>query len=325
MNNTIEEYFNDRGITITNQKNLNTVRFFNTSAGAYISKPAGLTNLNHLEHYLNSRSFNHFVNIKDKLTMDDQVYYLFDYLEDVDLPKEQRINDLFMIVAKLHKQTVFNKQVSSDYYKKIYENIANDINYLKNYYEDVIRVIEGKIYYSPSELLFARNYTLFIHLFEYLNTSLKQWYELVEHKNSIRQVTIHNNLDAKHLIVTSNEKKLISWDKSMINIPVIDLVKLYRLSFKKYDFANLLKIYEKKFPLLEDEKLLFYILISMPDKIIFNESELNLTKYLTNYFFYLNNTNALIKAQETPKEEDQETKLNEQDDDVESEGQEQSN
>lgn len=325
MNNTIESYFEHRGITVNNQKNLNSVRFFNTSAGSYITKLAGLTNLNHLEHYLNSRSFNHFVNVKDKLTVDDQTYYLFDYLEDVDLPKEQRINDLFLVVAKLHKQTVFNKQVSSDYYKKIYENIANDIEYLKNYYEDVIRIIESKIYYSPSELLFARNYTLFIHLFEYLNTTLKKWYELVKKKNSIRQVTIHNNLDTKHLLVTSTDKKLISWDKSMINIPIIDLVKLYRISFKKYDFVNLLKIYEKKFPLGEDEKTLFYVLISMPDKIIFNESELNLTKYLTNYFFYLNKTNILIKAEEAPQEEDQETKLDEQDDNIEPEGQEQSN
>lgn len=320
MTNAVDNYFINRGITVDYQKNLNKVRFFNTSAGAFVAKPSGLTNLNHLEHYLSSRDFNHYVGVKDMINSGDQTYYLFDYLEDVDLPKEQRINDLFEVVSKLHQRTVFHKQVSSDYYKKIYENIANDVEYLKNYYEDVIRVIESKVYYSPSELLFARNYALFIHLFEYLQSSIKEWYQLVENKTSIRQVTIHNNLDAKHLIVTSSDKKLISWDQSMINIPIIDLIKLYRLTFKKYDFASLLEIYEKKFSLQEDEKLLFYILISMPDKIIFNESELNLTKYLTNYFIYLNKTNQLIKSNQTPHQKDQETELNQQDENIEAEG-----
>ena len=34
-----------------------------------------------------------------------------------------------------------------------------------------------------------------------------------------------------------------------------------------YDFKDILDNYQKKYPLLEEEKNLFYILISLPDKI----------------------------------------------------------
>lgn len=40
---------------------------------------------------------------------------------------------------------------------KIFEETMEKINYIYNYYMDVINIIESKIYMSPSEYLIARN------------------------------------------------------------------------------------------------------------------------------------------------------------------------
>ena len=40
-----------------------------------------------------------------------------------------------------------------------------------------------------------------------------------------------------------------------------------------YDFGELLKSYESSYPLLKEERMLFFILIALPDKIEFTSQE----------------------------------------------------
>ena len=69
---------------------------------------------------------------------------------------------------------------------------------------------------------------------------------------------------------SNNKDYLTNWDKSKIDIPIFDLYKLYIRNYNEFDFFDILKIYEKEYPLKDEELLLFYILISMPNKIEFN-------------------------------------------------------
>lgn len=322
---SFKSYFEDRNIKVHSEEKLSNARFFRTNNGNYIAKKKGITDIHHLYNYLSSRSFTNFPNMIKKINEDYETYYLYNYLEDVKLRDEQRVNDLIDIVANLHKKTVFHKQVPVDHFKKIYENVLNDINYLKAYCGDIITVIENKVYFSPSEQLFARNYSLLGNIFHQLDEMIKNWYESVKDERSIREVTIHGNLSFDHVIVTKENSHLVSWDQSMINMPLIDLIKLYRSTFRKFDFKPLLEKYETIFPLTDSERGLFFVLILLPEKIIFNRTELAMTKYLTNYFYYLTKTNELIKDHQSPQEEEQETKLDPEDEDVNPKGQEESN
>ena len=83
---------------------------------------------------------------------------------------------------------------------------------------------------------------------------------------------VHNNLNLSHFI--ENKKGyLISWDKSKLDLPIFDLYILYNNHFDEFDFYDLLKRYEKVYPLKAYELDLFLILINMPLKLDFNGSE----------------------------------------------------
>ena len=98
----------------------------------------------------------------------------------------------------------------------------------------------------------------------------KKWYEIISKKtHKMRVSVIHNNLSLDNYI-KNNRDYLTNWDKSKIDIPIFDLYKLYIRNYNEFDFFDILKLYEKEYPLKDEELLLFYILISMPNKIEFN-------------------------------------------------------
>ena len=87
---------------------------------------------------------------------------------------------------------------------------------------------------------------------------------------------IHNNLDLNHYI-KGDRDYLISWNKAKFDMPIFDLYKLFKRN-KTYNYIDLLDRYEQNYPLLEYEKKLLLIMLSMPDIIDDNKSEIEKTK-----------------------------------------------
>lgn len=227
--------------------------------------------------YLQSRSFNYYP--KQYNTNNDK-YEITEYIEEIEIPVEQKIIDLIKIVALLHSKTTHYKEIDLDDYQKIYEDIKNNIEYLNSYYNDIITFIETHVYMSPSEYLLARNISLLFNALHFCNEKIEKWYDLVKSSTKQRTVVLHNNLDLSHFI--QNEKAyLISWHKSKIGIPIFDLYILYKRHSLDFNFDEILKQYENIYPLHEDERQLFLILISLPPKIEFNQSEYEMTKFIS--------------------------------------------
>ena len=224
--------------------------------------------------YLKSRSFDYLPQI---ISNENEEYEITKYIESFNVPDEQKILDLIDIVSLLHNKTTHYKEVTEDDYKEIYEDINNNINHLYSYYNDLITIIDTKVYMSPYEYALARNISKIFSALNFAHDQINQWYKLVKEKNKKRLVVLHNNLELNHLII--NEKNyLISWDKSKIGIPIFDLYKLYLNHGLEFDFAELFKRYEKKYPLYEDERKLFFILIIIPQKIELTEDEFENTR-----------------------------------------------
>lgn len=209
--------------------------------------------------YLKSRNFNYFPKI---LNSRDDEYEITEYQEQIEMPEEQKTLDMIELVSLLHLKTTYYKEVDHDEYKKIYEDLLNNVEYLYSYYIDIINIIESRVYMSPSEYLLARNITKIFNVLSDINNEIKDWYKMVENKKKERLAVLHNNLRNDHFIKNDNSY-LISWDKSKIDFPIFDLYKFY-LNNENYDFLEILKLYEKNYPLLEDEKKLLFILIKMP-------------------------------------------------------------
>lgn len=237
-----------------------------TSKGKYVLKEGNRDR--NIYEYLKSRNFNYFPRIINDINDD---YEITEYQKEIEMPEEQKLLDMIELVSLLHLKTSYYKEIDNDEYKKIYEDLLNNIEYLYSYYIDTINLIESKVYMSPSEYLLARNITKIFNSLNDLNIEIKEWYKLVENKKKERLVVLHNNLELNHFIRNDNSF-LISWNKAKIDMPIFDLYKFY-LKNSDCDFLDLLKVYEENYPLLEDERKLLFILIKMPSLIDSNENE----------------------------------------------------
>ena len=246
-------------------------------------------NKDYIYNYLNDRNFNYYPKI-----LSEEDYIISKYVEDSDIPKEQKIMDLVDLVSLMHSKTTHYKSISEDEFKKIYEDLSNNFEYLKEYYTDIISIIDEKVFMSPSEYLLARNINAIFKSIEIGKEYVDNWLETINGLDKMRMTIVHNNLDLSHYIRGDNNY-LISWDKSKIDIPVFDLYNLYNNHFSDFDFVELLKRYEHVYPLKKYEKELFFILITMPDKIEFNDSEFNMCIKIGNEIDKLYKSNKVIE------------------------------
>jgi len=236
--------------------------------------------------YLATRNFDY---IPKSLNDENDDYEITPYIDSYNIPPEQKIMDLIDIVSLLHNKTTHYKEVTEDDYKTIYEDIRNNIEYLYTYYMDIITIIETKIFMSPSEYLLARNISKIFEILNITKNKLEQWIKEVKIKTKQRYVVLHNNLDLDHFLI-NKRNYLISWDKSKIDIPIFDIYKLYKKYCLDFEFDVLLKRYESNYPLSNDERNLLFILISLPDKIEFVQTEYENTKKIGKMIDYIYKT-----------------------------------
>ena len=239
-------------------------------------------------NYLKTRNFNYF----PKVIESDELEVM-EYIENYNIPDEQKILDLINLVGLLHSKTTHYKEIDFEDYKKIYEDIINNIEYLNSYYTDIITLIESHVYMSPSDYLLARNISHIFGALNFCTEEVEKWYKLIKDKTKQRTVVLHNNLDLTHFI--ENEKPyLINWKKSKIGIPIFDLYILFKRHILDFDFTEVFNSYENIYPLHEDEKKLFFILISLPSKIEFDNNEYELTKKISRELDILYKTERFI-------------------------------
>lgn len=264
----INKILKDNGIKAKKYQKIKNVIIVYTKDNKYIIEN-DIPNREILK-FLNSKNFNgvpKIIDIKDNLM-------LREYIEDNYVPKETKMKDLISLVGFMHLKTTFYKEIDEVEHEKIYENIYNNLMYLEDYYKDLINIIETKVFMSPSEYLLALNITLIFDSINYSKEKIKEWYDILKNKdkNRVRVCVINNDLSLNHFYKGKYDC-ITNWNKSRIDIPIFDLYKLYINNSKDFDFIDLLRIYEKIYPLKNYELLLFYILISIPSKIEFNKSE----------------------------------------------------
>ena len=258
-------------------------------------------------NYLLSRSFDYF----PKVIKEDDEYIYYEYIPDIAEPKEGKMIDLITLLAILHSKTTFYKEVDLDYYKAIYEDINHEIDDTYNYYNELMDMIDNEIYMSPANYLIARNVTIIYKSLNYAKENIDKWYKMIENKRQIRVATIHNNLSLEHYL-KSDKPYLISWDKAETNMPIYDLVSLYKHNCLDFEFTDLLKIYLHKYPINTEEMLLFLILISIPEKIKAMPSEYATVKYIRKLLDYLYKTSELRKEYRIKEKTNESDKLQKQ-------------
>ena len=283
----ISELLKKKDIRALGYEKIGNVVIANTNKGKVVLKVN--KNKDYIFNYLSTRNFDYYPEILEK-----DNYVISKYVEDIDIPKEQKIIDLIDLVSLMHSKTTHYKETTEDEYKKIYEDLSNNFEYLYEYYNDIISIIDEKVFMSPSEYLMARNISFIFKSIEIGKNYVDNWLENINDLNKIRKTVVHNNLELSHFI-RNNREYLISWDKSKIDIPIFDLYNLYNKHFDDFNFYELLKRYEQTYPLKKYELELFFILIIMPSKIEFNDNEYNMCIKISNEIDRLYKSNMLIE------------------------------
>lgn len=288
MNKELRELFTKLNITVKKITLKNNIRIINTKNSTYVIKRRE-KDLVPLYKYLRSRSFEYF----PPLIEQTKNYDVYKYIEDTPLPKEERADDIIKLLTLLHSKTTFYKEIDDDTYKELYENTTSKIEYLINYYQDVAELIENEEYMSPAKYLFIRNISKLNQALNYSKNKLEHWYQQISEKKRIRITQIHNHITLEHYLL-EDRPYLISWNDSKKDIPIYDLVKFYQKYYHEFDFCSLIHHYEAHYPMLKEEKDLFFCLISIPEKIEFNDTEINLCQKIKNFYEYLFTTDKLI-------------------------------
>lgn len=247
-----------------------------------IVKKKSKEDLAELFDYLESRNFNCFpkvLNINDK-------YIETEYINSKKYYEMTEGEELIKTMALLHSKTILYKEISKNKYKNIYDKLLGNINYLKKYYERLIDNIELEEFMSPSHYLFARNYSLIDSSLNYSLSELKKWYKLVNDKEKERVSIVHNNICLDHFLKNENNY-LISWDKNLVDTPILDIYNFYKKDGYKLDFTYLLDVYNQNFELLKEEKILLNVLISIPPKLEEIKNEYLNTININNFIDYV--------------------------------------
>lgn len=271
---------------------LGKVTILNTTSGDFVVKEKkDDKNIRDLYNYLASRSFLNFPNLVDESREGVNV---FEYVNDTVMPKEQKALDLIDVVASLHNKTTYYKIVTQDSFKEIYDNIKANINYLQNYYNEFYEKNIRDIYMSPSNYLLMCNISKIFSALEFCSSELDVWFSLVKDQSKKRVSLIHNNLSLDHFIKNEQEY-LISWDNTRIDTPIMDLINFYKKEYFNVNFEVLFQRYLEKVSLTEDEKKLFFIIISLPKEIVFDDTEFNSCKRIREFLDYMYITEDLIR------------------------------
>ncbi len=270
-----------------------------TTSGDFVIKEKN-KNVGELFNYLVSRHFDNFPHLIDESRKDVNVY---EYIEGIKMPLDQKCEDMIDLVSQLHNQTSYFKEVSEDKYKEIYEGIKSNITYLRNYYNTKYEMFFTEIYMSPSHYLFMRNFAKVMAALDFAEEELGSWYDLVKEESKIRVCVVHNNLELDHYI-KADKDYFISWDNFKIDTPVLDFVNFYRKEYAKCNFEFVLKKYLTNFPLLEYEKKLLFILIALPPQIKKGDSEFATTQNMRKSLDYVFKTENLIRPYYAKDEEE---------------------
>lgn len=247
-------------------------------------------NKTNIYEYLAYRSFDNYPNI-----LVDDGYEITDYIDEIDIPVEQKMMDLINVVSLLHKKTTYYKKISEFNIKEIYEDIKKQIQDIKMFYDNLMIEVETSIYMPPSYYLLARNISFVYDMLNYCDKNIEKWYKNIKDTDRIRVSIIHNNLNLDHF----KNNLLISWDNAKISLPIFDLYKLYRNTYNEYDWNELLNIYSSNYPLKEDELFLFCSLISMPLKPTITNIEIDNVKEINEKLNYLKLTSQFLSTKKS--------------------------
>lgn len=203
------------------------------------------------------------------------LYYLMPWLSNEE--KEDRIErnkKLFRELARLHTLSSREVPLSKEFRKEHYENtlllLEKDEEFINGFLEDC----ERNVYMSPFQLQFCLYYNDVHQAIEFSKQRLKDWYEKTKDQEKVRTVLIHGKFSPEHFLFDDKGYGyFMNFENSKPGSPYQDILPYLSRSLKGFpkrceDCIDWLLMYEKYFPLKEEEKQLMLSYFTHPRSFI---------------------------------------------------------
>ena len=246
-------------------------------------------NIDNIYRYLKSKDFK---NILDYKIIDG--YVVRNYIDEIDITREDKINELIYIISMLHVKTTHYKTISIKDIKIFYEKITDEILDVKKYYNNICEKNDHFLFLRPSIRYLINNISIILVALDNSKYFLDKWYEIAKEKKRKRVVLNHNKLKLSNLLV-GNNSYLINFDNCIIDYSVYDLVSIFKNNYSYLDMIDIYSIYNSKYKLYLEEEYLFYSLLLKINKIDFNDNEIVNTRNIYNLVDYLNKISIFLK------------------------------
>ena len=172
-------------------------------------------------------------------------------------------------------------------------------------------VFSKEIYPAPFQLLFLNNVSKIYNTLNYGRVLVEKWYKNVINDKRRRIVFLHNHLSLDHFI-DSNDPKIINFDYSKYDSPIYDFVNFYKSHFYELDMTMLFNKYQHRYKFTNNELLLFFIEIIIPDKVVFSNNVFINTMRVYDLINYIDITREFILEKEKREQEKDYDKFNKQ-------------
>lgn len=254
-----------------------------------ICKKKSCSNIISKYKYLNSKDFHNYIDTK---IVDG--YEIRDYIEEINISKEDKLNELIYTLIMLHTKTTHFKAISLNDIKLFYEKVTDEIGELKIYYNKLFDDNVIYLYLKPSISLLINKISIILIALDNSKYFLDKWYEIMKTKQRKRVVMNHNNLKLSNFIV-GNKTYLINFDKSLIDYSIYDLVSLFKNNYESIDMKDIFDLYISKYNLFIEERYLLFSLLLKIDKIDFIDNDVINTRKVNNLIYYLDRISEFLE------------------------------
>ena len=258
------------------------------------------TNNSDIYKYLLSRKFNAFPRVLSDIEDD---FEITEFIPDLSIKPEQKVNDLLLLLAELHQKTSYSKAVEMDEINYLYHDLKKKLLTARDYYYQLNDKIDKETFLSPGMYLLVRNIFILYSLIEYAIKNLDEWQKIIMEKKQMRYSLIYNNVLIDHLLV-NRQKYLISWDQASFGMPIDDIKAFYHQYFSYLELEECLKQYQTINFLTEEEQKLLLVNLSIPPIMSLEGNNLDIIKkikkeidYMKKIFHYYKNNDDLLKSE----------------------------
>ena len=289
MNDELRKIIKKRGIHPISYTKKGKVYIIKEKKHSFVIKLN--TNNYDIYKYLLSRDFLYF---PENFSYKNSNYDIYEYIPDIKEEYEQKLEDLIIIISKLHSKTSYRREIDLDDIKSIYEDTKSKIEKIRQYYVRLNDSIDKELFLSPVNYLLARNISLIYYALDISNKYIDEWYKHIIKEKGLRVALLHNNISIDHLII-DDKKYLISWDYAYFNNPIYDIENFYRKYYYYLELQDVLQIYEKNNKLYNLEYKLLFALLLIPKIIDASSNSLLDIEKTNNEILYLNKVITFLK------------------------------